>query len=138
MSIKIYKIYGEVTIKFSTRTRPVLIKFFIKKEAADTVEKWTTENLRNEVKENSGIELKVDSKLMKEHTCGNAFLLCFASVEHYLKCERNVLLQYQKFPMRIYHRRLDEEPMTYKLKKIKADAENSMFDSSSEAKEPDS
>ena len=47
-------------------------------------------------------------------------LLCFSSAKHYLYYERDVLLQDQKIPMEIHHRRSDEEVSAYKLKKEKA------------------
>lgn len=157
LGAKIDEIHGKGTVKFGSRTRSGHIKFFItKKEVADTAEKWiqnvgpnyttletedwckgviyrvpkewSPENLRKEIEESNGIDLKVDPKLMKENPDGNTFLLCFDNAEHYFKCERGVLLQYQRLPMKMYHKRSDEEFKAYKLRKAKAEAEKAKVD----------
>lgn len=152
LGAKIDDIHGKGTVKFGTRTRSGHIKFFItKKEVAETAEKWiqdvgqcysiletedwykgvlygipkhiSSENLRKEVETNNGVKLKMDPVLMKENPSGNTFLLCFESAEQYFKCERGVLLQYQRFRMRMYQRKSDEEFRAHKLRRAKADAE---------------
>jgi hypothetical protein len=162
LGAKIDEIHGKGTVKFGTRTRSGHVKFFItKKEVADTAEKWiqdvgpsytiletedwckgvmyrvpkewTAENLRKEIEESNGIELKVDPKLMKEHPNGNTFLLCFDNAEHYFKCEKGVLLQYQRLPMKMYRRRSEEEVKAYKMQKANANANKAETDRTAEA-----
>ena len=72
---------------------------------------WSIENLRNEIKKKQRLVIKDEPRLMMKHPNGKTFLLCFGSAEHYLKCEKGALLRYQKFPMRICHRRSVEEDM---------------------------
>lgn len=67
--------------------------------------------------------IKDEPRLMKKHPNGKTFLLCFGSAEHYLKCEKGALLRYQKFPMRICHRRSVEEDMASSWK-IKVDTKS--------------
>jgi hypothetical protein len=73
---------------------------------------------------------------MKEHPNGNTFLLCFDNAEHYFKCERGVLLQYQRLPMRMYHRRSKEEVKLYKMQKTKANDNKAETDRTAESEKP--
>lgn len=98
---------------------------------------WSIENLRNEIKKKQRLVIKDEPRLMKKHPNGKTFLLCFGSAEHYLKCEKGALLQYQKFPMRICHRRSVEADMAYKLKN-KGWHQKSVTDTMAEAEDPDS
>jgi hypothetical protein len=73
---------------------------------------------------------------MKEHPNGNTFLLCFDNAEHYFKCERGVLLQYQRLPMRMYRRRSEEEVKAYKKQQAKTSTNKAETDNTAEAPKP--